>query len=171
MTTLPAIRPEYRALMMYDALPAGCISFLCTNRSSEPHVKAGEFVVVDTSDRVPAPGELFVIKYDEDLRHHHICMTRRGSGFGAKDGWRVGAVVNDRLTKAVNDLRARKDLSEIEKNKLHIAAHNAIGAWTEGPYRDDGPSYDHLRNCLVGRVIGIYAPKFEGPTRTVGGTR
>ncbi len=44
-----ASAPEYRALMMFDRLPAGCISFQCKDVGSMPHVRPGEFVVVDTA--------------------------------------------------------------------------------------------------------------------------
>ncbi|MCO5083890.1 MAG: hypothetical protein M9955_19810 [Rhizobiaceae bacterium] len=151
--------PEYRALMLFDRLPAGCISFQCKDVGSMPHVRPGEFVVVDTAVRTPIAGELFVIKFGPELGHHRICMVRRGAGFGRVDGWRVGAVTNDLLSAGYQKLRSRTDLTQVEKNILHIQAHNAVGAWTEGPYDDTGKSYEHLCSCLVGQVIGLYQPK------------
>jgi hypothetical protein len=65
---------EYRALMMFDRLPAGCISFMCTDDYSAPHIRPGEFVVVDTSDRQPRHLELYVIQWENGRRV--ICQAR-----------------------------------------------------------------------------------------------
>lgn len=70
-------QPEYRALVMFDRLPEGCISFLCTDVSSMPHVRPGESVVVDTADREPSAGELFIIKFGEHRSNYHICLASR----------------------------------------------------------------------------------------------
>lgn len=46
-----ARQPDLRALMMFDTLPAGCIAHLVNDAHSMPHIRPGEFVVVDTTDR------------------------------------------------------------------------------------------------------------------------
>ncbi|MEL4378362.1 hypothetical protein [Brucella cytisi] len=46
-----------------------------------------------------------------------------------------------------------------------LQAQMVTGAWSEGPYASEGDSFDHSCDCLVGRVIGIYAPSFEEPSR------
>ena len=162
-----ASAPEYRALMMFDRLPAGCISFQCKDVSSMPHVRPGEFVVVDTAVRTPIAGELFVVKFGPELGHHHICMVRRRENIRWCDmshgsgGWTVGAVSNDAARRAVARMQAERPagMSDVEFNHYFIRANLGVGAWVEGPYQDAGQSYEHLCSCLVGQVIGLYQPK------------
>lgn len=80
----------------------------------------------------------------------------------------MGAARNVEVRVALDRIFAL-DIPHEEKNALAISAHVAAGGWTEGPYREGegSMSFQHLRNCLVGRVIGIYAPKFEEPKRVV----
>lgn len=162
---MPAIapQPEYRALMMFDELPPGCIAFPCTNESSLPHIRPGEFVVVDTADRTPRHGELYVIAFGEHPRQRHICMARKRMARWQLDGpeepmWHVGAIVNDEWQRARSQLMAA-DLPDDRLNMALIGEHVRLGAWTEGPYAGHGTSWDHLRSCLVGCIIGLYGPK------------
>ncbi len=59
----PAPTQELRALPMFDDLPAGCILHPIVDELTTPHLKPGEFAVVDTTDRRPDLGELFVIQW------------------------------------------------------------------------------------------------------------
>jgi hypothetical protein len=162
--------PEYRALLMFEKVPAGFITFPCRDGRSLPHVKPGEFVVVDTNDRTPVAGELFVIKFNDKPINHHICMVRYRERVGwsdptqGSDGWTVGAVVNDAVRRAV-DTAPELGAKGGDHRRFMIEANLRTGAWLEGPYRTAGPSFDHLCNCLVGRIIGIYEPRFEEPKR------
>lgn len=161
MTPAVAPRPEYRALMMFDELPPGCIAFPCTDESSLPHIRPGEFVVVDTADRTPRHGELYVIAFGKDPRQRHICMARKRlmrwrPDERATPAWSVGAVVNDDVQRVRSRLVAA-DLTEHQFNMALISANVRLGAWTEGPYAGHGQSWDHLRSCIVGCIIGLYA--------------
>ena len=171
MTALALPQPEYRALMLLDQIPDNCTTFLCTNASSLPHVRPGEVVIVDTSDRQPSSGELFVIRFGEHLRNHHICLVslrKRISANAADDvkQWHVGAARNAEVRTRIDAIMAM-NLPIIERNRLMLETQINAGGWSEGPYNDDpdSVSYQHLCHCLVGRVIGIYEPTFEGPTR------
>lgn len=175
MSTLAIPQPEYRALMLFDTLPAGCISFMCRDESSLPHIRQGEWVVVDTTDRKPRHGELYVISFGARLDQRRICMVRRKRNVGwvdrqyGPDGWTVGAIRNDECRAALEPINARKKsgtLRHEEWSGLVFEANRLTGAWTEGPYQDGGTSYDHLCNCLVGCVIGLHAPQFEEPRRS-----
>ena len=42
-----------RALTMYDHVPGGCILQQVTDDDSAPHLRAGEFAIVDTTDTWP----------------------------------------------------------------------------------------------------------------------
>ncbi len=167
--TAPAIihQPELRALMMFDNVPDGCTTFLCSNESSLPHVRPGEFVIVDKTDREPIAGELYVISFGPRLDQHHICMVRRRSGIQwsrkdlPQDGWQVGAVRNDEMQAFRQELK-RKGLPHAAFVAAIFRAQALTGSWSEGPYASEGDSFDHLCECLVGKVIGIYQPSDEG---------
>lgn len=71
-------------------------------------------------------------------------------------GWQVRSITGLRgktLKDAIERAVADPDVTKLPAIR-----------WTEGPFRsDDG----YLESKLVGCVIGIYAPAFEGPLRTV----
>lgn len=60
-------QPELRALMMFPTLPPGHMTFLVEDDAFHPHLRRGEFAVLDLADREPAQGELFVISYSNPL--------------------------------------------------------------------------------------------------------
>jgi hypothetical protein len=70
---------ELRALEVMRSVPTGCVAFPITDDRSMPHLKLGEFAVVDTTDRVPAIGELFAIQWEGGRRD--VVVVLRG-GFG-----------------------------------------------------------------------------------------
>lgn len=160
MTALALPQPEYRALMMYSVLPEGCIAWQCQNEASLPHVKPGEWVVVDPGQRKPVLGELFVIKFAPRRSCEHICIvSQRPARFAnSKPGdkaWMVGSVRNGEVSAALDYIRSM-NLPIVEQNALHLRVHTEVGGWSEGPYGTEGRSYDHLCDCLMGMVIGIY---------------
>jgi hypothetical protein len=54
-----------RALTMYDHVPAGCILQPVTDGDSAPHLRAGEFAIVDTTDTEPQHGEVYLVRFHE----------------------------------------------------------------------------------------------------------
>jgi hypothetical protein len=54
---------DYRALDICDVVPAGCIGVLMTDDSFAPHLRCGEFAVVDTADKSTEFGELYVLTF------------------------------------------------------------------------------------------------------------
>jgi len=166
-------QPELRALMMFDKVPEGCILFPCTDESAMPHIRPGEFAIVDTSDRTPCHGELYVIKFGERADQHHICMVRKKSDIQwcrkdlPQSGWTVGSVRNDEMRRLRKELEVEMShgLSRDQFIAMMLKTQKTTGAWSEGPYASEGSSYEHLCQCLVGSVIGIYQPTFDEPTR------
>lgn len=152
---LPA--QEYRAFELMDMLPAGCIAFPVVDQDSAPHLRLGEFAVVDTSDTAPRNGEVYVIQWDSGRRM--LCQANRykpGQTFhiNGQDTWRVGSI---RRGPSWEQLQAEV--------KRHAAAGRIymIPGWCEAPLPQD-----YLQSKLVGRVIGILGASVEGPMRTVG---
>ncbi len=154
MTELITFRPEYRALMMFDELPPGCISFMSTDEYSVPHIRPGEFVVVDTIDRTPRDGEVYVIQWNGGRRN--ICQasrrqSRRVNAVSGEQDWYVGGLSNPRGRAAID--------AAVQEC---IAAAREYPGWSEGPFAADG----YLESILVGCVIGLYAPRFEEARRS-----
>jgi len=79
----PAVPSDgLRALTMYDAIPAGHIGVLVENGAFEPHLHAGEFAIVDTSDKERQVGELYVLTIG-------IALSLFNAGFGVGVSARV----------------------------------------------------------------------------------
>lgn len=161
MKSTITLQPELRALMMFDTLPAGCIAHLVTDAYSAPHIRPGEFVVVDTKDRQVRHLETYVIEWEGGGRNvceavsHEFCWTDKTI---PPKGWKV---------RSISGLRGKAALAAIDKYRERgsgiVELRNL--AWCDGPYRsDDG----YLESKLVGCVIGIYEPRHEEPRRLSG---
>lgn len=57
------LQPQLRALPLLSSLPACCVVLPVTNDLNAPHLRTGEFAVIDASERQPINGELFGIAY------------------------------------------------------------------------------------------------------------
>ena len=136
---------ETRALTVFDSIPAGCILLPVSDESCDPHLRVGEFALIDTQDREPQHGELYVIgnKNIYDEMRYRICQVR---------------------AKTERDVRSRR-WQAWYYGPLVPAAFPAKGYWTleaaalqplrlgltEGPMLLTG-----TRQKISGRVIGIY---------------
>jgi hypothetical protein len=126
---------EVRALPMLNDLPAGCIVHPVTDEKSAPHLRPGEFAIVDTTDREPDLGEVFVMK--------------RRDGF---------AIVRPRLCPWCTIRMDRQDESEPAWDLVNLKPPRGGGelVMANGFY---GRAW--LASQFVGRVVGIYAPTFD----------
>lgn len=161
MSAVAIPKPEYRALMLFDHLPPGCIAHLVTDAYSAPHIRPGEFIVVDTNDREVRHLETYVIEWQGGRRNVCEAVSREFNWSNPnlpKRGWSV---------RSISGLRGKAAINAIEAVAGRDQTTEVRGlAWSEGPYRsDDG----YLESKLVGCVIGIYAPSEEGPLRLIGG--
>lgn len=150
MSTI-ALQPELRALPTFDVLPEDCTAFLVTDDYSTPHIKSGEYVVVDTSDTVPRAGELYVIQWDSGRRI--VCQANISAKFSTKNeiAWSVGSL---RRVDTLKWIEAQRKLGKLLM----------YPGWSDGWY-----DTNHLQSKLVGAVIGIYTPDFEEPKRVIAG--
>lgn len=147
---IPFPQPGLRSFIIYDELPAGCISFEIKDAENADHFSAGEFLVVDTSDRKPMHGEMFLVKLHTNRRGDDIrpleCFRRAGMyGNPAASGfaWYLGPT-------------RRHDIKTLGGE---VIVRNT--RWVDGPYGSDGEGFDYLCGKLVGRIIGIYQPDFR----------
>jgi hypothetical protein len=79
MTALPSVR-ELRALDTFDIVPAGHFALPVTGSEWAPHLRPGEFAVIDTTDTAPQIGELFALLIDTGRGAHvtRIVQPYRG---------------------------------------------------------------------------------------------
>ena len=56
---VPIPTTEFRALMLHDVVPAGHIAVPILHSRWEPHIRAGEFAILDATDTEPQFGELY----------------------------------------------------------------------------------------------------------------
>lgn len=151
-----AIRPatsarEYRAFELMVELPPSCIVFPVTDTDSLPHLRPGEFAVVDTTDMEPRNGEVYVIQWQSGARV--LCQAniyRPGQLFYQDDRetWRVGSIRRGPTYEAI--LAAAKESAS--RGRIYV-----VPGWCDGPF-----NRDHLKSCLVGRVIGILGAASDG---------
>ncbi len=152
MTASPAPAPILRALPTLDALPTGAIAHPVADTTAAPHLLPGEFAVVDTTDREPIHGELYVIRYsspltDSGFRDRVIEACRRPYRSPEEaDGWRWWACPYIR-PRSGPELEAWAD------------AGRPFGL-SEGPFKPGA-----MEAKLVGRVVGVLASTFEEPAR------
>ncbi len=117
---------EYRALEVMTSVPQGCMLFPVMDDRSDPHLRRGEIAVVDTTDREPQHGEVFVIQWSDGRR----CITQllNRSGFTSnKDHWWTSPLTQRESVPGMGQLRM-----------------------IDGPRSGAG-----MRKALIGRVVGI----------------
>ncbi|EAQ35769.1 hypothetical protein NB311A_05113 [Nitrobacter sp. Nb-311A] len=65
-----------RALTEFTTLPHGHMTFRIEEDGSEPHLKEGEYAVIDMTDRSVQNGELFLIQYQSGNRARRIVQVK-----------------------------------------------------------------------------------------------
>ena len=130
---------ELRALIAFEQLPPNCGSFLVKDDGSAPHLREGEYAVVDLLDREVQHGEIYLIqvgasRYIKQLRSDMLNIT----GPGAQPS----------LVWWQRDLRGFHQTNEVTHGGIPLFA-----GLSEGPY-----TTKNMQSALVGRVIG-YALK------------
>ncbi|MDT2022837.1 hypothetical protein [Methylocella sp. CPCC 101449] len=90
MSNLPVSVDLLRALEVMDVVPAGCVGIPVRDHSFSPHLKPGEIAIVDTTDKSPAYGELFVLTFMSGRGPIRQIVQLRRSGFAGSDSEQVG---------------------------------------------------------------------------------
>jgi len=141
---------ELRALTVFDQIPAGCRLQPVTNDDSDPHLRVGEFAVVDTTDTEPQNGEVYLIRWNSGCTDivQAFCQQHYNNEIGDFTGWWTRCLrvlfYDDELEKA-RKLTSAGGITEIPRGCLV-----------------DGPRLiETFRETLIGRVIGIYEAKVD----------
>jgi hypothetical protein len=133
-------QPDLRALIRYDSLPEGHCTFLVEDDASAPHLRRGEYAVVDVGDRELQNGEVYVTQSSGGRRWRDIRQLTSSYCDIGRGG--------DTLVWWLGDLRGFYKTGEIAPGGVPI-----FGGLSDGPYETEG-----MQPKLLGRVIG-YAIK------------
>jgi hypothetical protein len=129
--------PDFRALTVFESLPPGHQTFRVREDGSEPHLREGEYAVVDSTDRELQHGELYVIQYEGGRRSRHISQA-------TSDHLRIGSDAEPSLVWFMRDLRGFRRTDEA------VEGIPVFAGMSDGPY-----TTDHLQSKLIGRVVGV----------------
>jgi len=127
---------DIRALEVFGTLPAGCSVYPVANDDSAPHLRTGEFAIIDPTDTDPQHGEVYVVRWMDGGTSIRQLFSRP---FQNESGQHIGF-----WTRCLN----------FEPFDMASAKGNFIS------YRSyaDGPRLAaRIKEALVGRVIGVYA--------------
>jgi hypothetical protein len=135
---------DLRALTMYDHIPSGCVLQPVINDDSAPHIRAGEFAVIDTTDTAPQHGEANLIRWLSGRKSIVQLLSRpfNNPEHAVLIGW---------CTRCLNFVPYDQALAEARRrsrNTVPVISHRCS---TDGPRLADV-----LQQSLIGRVIGVY---------------
>jgi hypothetical protein len=138
-------QPGLRALTLFDTLPQGHVTFLVTEDGAEPHLRRNEYAVIDTTDREPQHGELYLVQSQSGVRRRYIVHATRSyaniTGPGAADSevWWLG------------------DLRGFRQTREKIGNIPIMAGLSDGPFRAE-----NLQSKLVGRIVGVALSSLGG---------
>jgi hypothetical protein len=156
--SVPArLNPIFRALTLFGVLPPEHVTFGVQEDGADPHLREGEFAVIDTTDRAAQHGELYVIQYDGLDRPRKLVQLRAAqlniTGRGAEPS----------LCWWVSDLRGFR-------RKGDYGGGGNYGGIPEYTGLSDGPyTTEDLERKLIGRVVGYSVTVARSATRSEGG--
>jgi len=128
-----------RALTCFDSLPPHHATFRIKDDASAPHLKPGEFAVVDMSDTELQKGEIYLIQYEGPQQNRHIVQINTGV-IGTLSG-------RQQLVWWARDLAGIRQIETMDDPAFGQIP--VFGGLSDGPY-----SPKQLRRKLLGRVVG-----------------
>lgn len=144
-----AVTGELRALDALDHVPAGCRLVLQSDDYHAPHIRPGEFVVIDPNDCGLVLGELFLVQWMGGSQS--IMCAKRGRAHSSATEAHTGLPVEESFYY----------LGPLNRPKF-LADGNMD--WSQPVHMSDGPYRRcDLQKKLAGRVLGIYRPADETP--------
>jgi hypothetical protein len=134
----PAQSP-LRALTLFETLPPGHKTFHVQDDSSAPHLKPGEFAVIDTTDTELQRGEVYLIQYESGRRSRRLVQISIGT-IGTFSG-------RSQTVWWARDLAGLRQVDTMVDDRLgRIPVFSGL---SDGPYNPKA-----LRRKLLGRVVG-----------------
>jgi hypothetical protein len=137
-----------RALTMYDHVPGGCILQPVTDDDNAPHLRAGEFAIVDTTDTEPQHGELYLVRFRKRARwpkpFEEVCYIQQviATQHRYRDETFIGF-----WTQCLN-FEPYCEIGQRRPGLVPEISHRSMA---------DGPRIaNEIQKALIGRVVGIY---------------
>ncbi len=156
---LPAVQfehqPELRALMMLPTIPPGHMTFPVEDDAFYPHLRRGEFAVVDLADHQPAQRELFLISFSDPRVESGLAfalcqMVGRPRFRMPGGGWVQQPEAGAELATC---WMARHWIPPADPRDREAALRSGRLGTSEGPF-----TTEHAAEKLVGRVVGVWVP-------------
>lgn len=134
-------------IQIFGCVPDGCILHLQNDGRHAPHLRGGEWAVVDTEDREVEFGDLYLIQQNSGPVIWQVNLE--------PDWLRQSRGQPERPCVVLQPLNRPDSWAEIEET---IAVTPPFGMLPL--YMSDGPLFaEHLRERVIGKVIGIYEAK------------
>jgi hypothetical protein len=143
----PAQSP-LRALTLFETLPPGHKTFRVPDDGSSPHLKEREYAVIDTTDREPQHGELFLKASSLGRRSRSIVQVRAGMCQISRT--EITGTEPETNVWWLSDLAGFRQIDDMEGIPI-------FAGMTSGPY-DAAEQY--LQTQFIGRVVGYAANSF-----------
>lgn len=138
---------QLRALTVFDSLPPGCALQLVSNDDSAPHIRVGEFAVIDPADTAPQHGEVYIVRRLDGTTSIRQLISRpfKSPAGGELIGW---------WTRCLNFVPYDDALAAARRDapgEIPFISHLSM---------IDGPRLaDVIQPSLLGRVIGVFETK------------
>jgi len=143
-------RSEIRALEVFDRLPPGHTMHLVRDIRHAPHLRPGEFAVIDTTDREISLGELYLIEQSHGPIIWQVILPK---GLWAP-----------RTAEEEERQACRPCVMLMPLAPPRTLPSGEID-WRYPVHTADGPIYrDALEPNILGRVVGIYQGPEVGAT-------
>ncbi|MDF8334138.1 hypothetical protein [Novosphingobium cyanobacteriorum] len=146
-----ARQPGLNSFVVHTSAPAECIVHEVLDDGSAPHLRAGDFAIVDPTDCEPLSGELFLVEWKSRRGARRVVEIKACEGLFRSPGESKASLRNSwgmEWRQPVYDLNGAVD---------------RVQRWFDGPYNEAG-----ARDRIVGRVVGILAPDFRLALAPVG---
>jgi len=159
-------QPGLRALPVLPTLPLDSMTFQVPDDAFYPHLRRGEFAVIDLIDHQPAHGELFLQRF-EDWRmdggfgHCLVKATASAGFYGRPEGWpdcQPGISFSPAVGfEPVTIWHLAYWQPPADPAEYRAALYEGRARLSDGPFRTEP-----LAGKLVGRVIGLFVPGRSG---------
>jgi hypothetical protein len=138
-----AVQSPLRALTLFETLPPGHKTLPVEDNGSFPHLKVGEYAVIDTTDVELQKGEMYVIQHESGSRSRHIIQIKAD----------VISLMSGRRQSVwwVCDLAGFRRVCTLP-SEIPL-----LGGMSDGPYTSR-----QLQKKLLGRVVGYSETALHG---------
>ena len=142
-----------RAIRIFDCVPTGAQLVMMDSDRHFPHLRAGEWAVVDTTDQAIVFDELYCVQQSNGRTIWCVVDDPHPE-------WRKEPEVPCAWLRPMTQQDVQAELDRADAEARHTGSTPTLNL-----YMSDGPIYlDYLQEQIIGRVIGVYQQE-EMPLR------